>query len=653
VSTQSQSPDANDRLILVGNPNVGKSVIFSHLTGQYVIVSNYPGTTVEISKGKARGIGENPEVIDTPGILSLNASSEDEVVTRNLIWDSKNPLIIQVADAKNLRRNLLITIPLLEMGIPMHLDLNMIDEAKSRGVHIDSGKLEKQLGIGVTETIATRRKGIERLKKALPNSRRGSLKVNYSAELEQAVERISELLPQNGFSPRAQALMILSEDNSTSQHLYDSLGADDKSKIAEYVETCRKKLGGEPADHINQHRLGVIERILKSVMITEASQGGSFRAWLGRMSMHPVWGVPILAAVLFLIYEFVGVFGAGTCVDFLESVVFEGYVNPFMTSIFEYIQWPFLQDLMVGDYGVITMAITYSVAIVFPVVGAFFLVFGFLEDSGYLPRLAFMVDRFFRIMGLNGKAVLPMILGLGCDTMATLTSRILETKKERVLVTLLLALGIPCSAQLGVILGMLSGISPWATFIWVGTVIGIIFLVGLLYSTLFPGRRSDFILEVPPLRWPQISNILVKTLARIEWYLKEAVPLFVLGTLVLFFLNYFDLLTRLETMVAPIVSGMVGLPKEVTGPFLIGFLRRDYGAAGLFVLARDGLLDPIQIVVSLVTITLFMPCVANLFIIIKERGLKTAIAMSAFIFPFAFLVGAALNWVLRTIGVSL
>jgi ferrous iron transport protein B len=293
------------------------------------------------------------------------------------------------------------------------------------------------------------------------------------------------------------------------------------------------------------------------------------------------------------------------------------------------------------------MALTYSIAIVLPIVGTFFIAFGILEDSGYLPRLAIMVNRVFRVMGLSGKAVLPMVLGLGCDTMATLTARILETKKERIIVTLLLALGVPCSAQLGVILGMLAGVSARATAIWVGVVIGTIFLVGILAKEIVPGESSDFILELPPIRLPQLSNIVLKTLARIEWYLREAVPLFILGTLVLFFFDKLGFLLWLEEIASPIVVGFLGLPARATEAFLVGFLRRDYGAAGLFMLARAGELTPLQVVVSLVTITLFVPCIANFFIIIKERGWKTAIAMVSFIFPFAFLVGGLLNFFLH------
>jgi ferrous iron transport protein B len=264
-----------------------------------------------------------------------------------------------------------------------------------------------------------------------------------------------------------------------------------------------------------------------------------------------------------------------------------------------------------------------------------------------------MVDRIFKLMGLNGKAVLPMVLGLGCDTMATMTTRILETRKERIIVTLLLALAIPCSAQLGVILGMLGSVSLYATLWWGGTVLLAMFFVAYLASRVIPGETSDFILEIPPIRMPNLTNIGLKTLMRVEWYLKEAVPFFILGTLVLFVLDKTGLLEVFEHVASPVIVGLLNLPIEATESFIVGFLRRDYGAAGLFALERDGLLDPVQVVVSLVTITLFVPCIANFFIIIKERGFKTALWMSAFIFPFAVIVGGIINTILRVLNVSL
>lgn len=249
-------------------------------------------------------------------------------------------------------------------------------------------------------------------------------------------------------------------------------------------------------------------------------------------------------------------------------------------------------------------------------------------------------------MGLNGKAVLPMVLGLGCDTMATLTTRILDTPKERLIVIILLALGVPCSAQLGVVLGMFGKQPVSAVLIWAGTLVAVIVLVGFLAAKLIPGQRADFILELPPLRLPQFSNVFIKTLWRIEWYLKEAVPLFILGTLILFTADKLKIIPLAQKMASPVIVSVLGLPAEATQSFIMGFLRRDYGAAGLFNLQEQGLLNTEQVVVSLVTITLFIPCIANLFMIIKEKGLKIAMLTAAFVFPFSILVGGVLHRVL-------
>jgi ferrous iron transport protein B len=257
-------------------------------------------------------------------------------------------------------------------------------------------------------------------------------------------------------------------------------------------------------------------------------------------------------------------------------------------------------------------------------------------------------------MGLNGKAVLPMVLGLGCDTMATMTARIMETRKERVIVTLLLALGVPCSAQIAVILAMTGRLPIAASFWFAGSILLVLFLVGWLAAKVLPGRGSDFMLELPPLRVPQAGNIAVKTVARIEWYLKEAMPLFVLGTLLLWGLDRLGWLRALERAARPIVTGLLGLPQEAAAAFILGFLRRDYAAAGLFQRYQP-FMDAgtmtrsmeIEVTVALVTVTLFIPCIANFFMIVKERGWKTGVGMAAFILPFSVGVGAGLNVLMR------
>jgi ferrous iron transport protein B len=248
-------------------------------------------------------------------------------------------------------------------------------------------------------------------------------------------------------------------------------------------------------------------------------------------------------------------------------------------------------------------------------------------------------------MGLNGKAVLPMILGLGCDTMATMTTRILETRKERIVTTMLLALAIPCSAQLGVLLALMATLSPAGAFVWFGLVVAVLLLVGWLTARVVGGEVSDFILEIPPMRRPQVGNVAIKTVSRLEWYLKEVIPLFVVGTVALFLLDELGLLAAIAHFGEPLVTGWLGLPREMANAFLVGFMRRDFGAVYLLEAATGPAptLSPHQVLVAMVTITLFMPCIANFLMIAKEHGLRVAWAMAAFIFPFAFLVGGLVH----------
>lgn len=648
--------DSNlNKVLLIGNPNVGKSALFGLLTGKYVTVSNYPGTTVEVTYGNAILNKNRALVIDTPGVNSLVPMSEDEKVTRDMLISDRAGVVVQVADTKNLRRGLLITLQLAEMEVPFILDLNMDDEAKSRGILVDQEKLSSLLGIEVVKTVAIRRSGIDKLMKGIQHPRKSGVALRYDDAVEGGIRDIAALLPPANISRRSLALMILAGDESLKGWLHTNLQDHVIEEVDKIRETIQSKFHNSLGYVINNRRIRKADEILAQVMTRhEAGKGSALAFRLGQWSMHPVYGFPILIAVLYLVYQFVGVLGAGTAVNFLEKTVFGEYLNPWASKIIAFVfPFAFAQELLVGDYGLITMALTYSIAIVLPIVGFFFIAFGILEDSGYLPRLAVMVNRVFKIMGLNGKAVLPMVLGLGCDTMATLTTRILETKKERILVTLLLALGVPCSAQLGVVLGMVSGISGFATTVWIGTVVLVMLLVGYLAAKAIPGEPSDFVLELPPIRVPQLSNILIKTLARVQWYLKEAVPLFVLGTLILFVGHKVGALEYIQRLTDPLVVGVLGLPSKAAEAFVIGFLRRDYGAAGLFVLAKSGKLDSIQIVVSLVVITLFVPCIANFFMMVKERGMKAALYMVAFIFPFAFAVGGALNWILRTFKVAL
>lgn len=643
-----------DRIALIGNPNVGKSVIFGLLTGKYVTVSNYPGTTVEISYGNISLNGKKCLVVDTPGVNSLIPMSEDEKVTRDILLKERPSLVIQVADSKNLKRTLLLTLQIAEMGLPMVLDLNMEDEARERGIIINIPKLREILGVETVTTIAPQRKGFKELRNSILSPSLPRLNIRYFPLIEEYIERISSFLPEGNISKRSLAVMILSGDESLKEWLAGNLSVAAIKEIEQLRDECQLRLQGNLSAAINKARLDLADEIAKEAIKYIPPEGGKLVSFIGRMSMHPLWGIPVLLFVLFGLYEFVGVFGAGTLVDFFEETIFGEYINPMAIKVVELIvPIGLIRELLVGEYGLITVALTYAIAIILPITTAFFIAFAILEDSGYLPRLAIMSNKVFNIMGLNGKAVLPMVLGLGCGTMAVMTSRILETRRDRIITTFLLALAIPCSAQIGVILGMLSALSFKATLIWAGCILLILLVSGYLASKVISGERTDFFLEIPPIRKPALMNILIKTAGRVEWYLKEAVPLFMLGTFILFLLHKLNLLEILERAASPVIVNLVGLPEKTTEAFILGFLRRDYGAAGLFTMAEKGLLTPVQSLVSLVTITLFIPCLANFFMIVKEMGLKRALSMVAVVFPSAFLAGGALNWLLTTFNVRL
>lgn len=634
------------RLTLVGQPNVGKSVLFQALTGRYVTVSNYPGTTVEIARGVGTVAGRAWEVVDTPGIRSLLPRSEDEVATRNQLLDEPPDVLVQVADAKDLRRALRLTLELARLGRPMLLVLNLADEARARGLGVSTAALSGALGFPVLETVAVTGEGLPELRRALAQALPYGGPAAGPPEVSRVLVEARRRLPEGCPSPGAVAEMLVAGEPSMEHWLRRRFNG-----AAPDCADLRRPFRHDPAILLASAR-----RMLADEFAARASwiSGGRAPAWLDRLGMallRPGPGVLAAAAVLFLLYEFVGVFAAQTLVDLLENTVFARWLlPPFISAVDAVLPPGWFRDLWVGEMGLVTMGLTYALAIILPVVTAFFLFFGVLEDSGYLPRLSALLDRLFRPLGLNGKAVFPMILGLGCGSMATLTTRVLDSRRERLLVTLLIALAVPCSAQLGVVLGLLSGISAVGAAVWLAAVLGAFFAIGWTAGRLLPGARIPFWIEIPPLRMPRLDNILLKTKARVFWYLREAVPYFLAGTGVLFLLARTGGLSALESALAPVVTGWLGLPRQATFALVSGFLKRDYGAAGFFDLARRGLLTPEQIVVSLVTLTLFLPCLAQFLIMIKERGARVAVTVAALVTTVALGVGGATRVALAAFG---
>ena len=640
---------------MVGNANVGKSVTFGFLTGRYTTVSNYPGTTVTVTRGRGRPTSQTLEIVDTPGIGSLLPMSEDELVARDVLLHEAPDVVLHVADAKNVRRTLLILSQLSELGLPVVLQLNLMDEAANAGLDIDVESLSQKLGIPVIATVATEGRGMKELADSL--SRAGS--VNPIAKYSEAVEALLSQLTaivepafcRMGISPRGAAIMLASGDDALWEWWEEEAGSEAANAFREAVRRLEAGSTLGLGEQLHSARQKAVADMVRETVTHQPPNVGVRRVAAGRLLTHPFWGLLSFIGVLFLMYLFVGYLGAQILVDFLETTLFGSWINPAVAHALKaVVPVDLLNRLIVGEYGLLTMGLTYAIAIVLPIVGTFFLAFGFLEDSGYIPRLAVMANRIFRWMGLSGKAILPMVLGLGCDTMATLTARTLETRKERVITTLLLALGIPCSAQLGVIFGLVAFASPTAIYFVFGVVALQMVLVGYLAGKILPGEVGDFILEVPPLRMPRMRNLLSKTLMRVEWFLREAVPLFLIGTLAIFILDETGGLQMMIQGARPIVTTALGLPGETTVAFILGFLRRDYGAAGLYDMASAGNLAPYQIVVSAIVMTLFVPCIANFLVIVKERGRWMAAGMVGFIFPFAVIVGAVVNQLLEFTG---
>ncbi len=464
--------------------------------------------------------------------------------------------------------------------------------------------------------------------------------------LEIAVELIERILESAyPVSKRTVALLLLQED----KEIEDLVKEKEPLKIGQISEIISRTKANysQPLNFlISIRRQEEVNQICRQVVRIGKKKSFSFKEKLSQVLMNPFTGGPILLIILYYgLYKFVGDFGAGVLVNFLEVKVFENIINPFLIKFFtSIIPFKIIQDLLVGEYGIFTLGIRYAVAIILPIVTVFFIAFSVIEDSGYLPRLAMLIDQLFKKIGLSGRAVIPMVLGFGCDTMATMVTRTLPTKRERLIATLLLALAVPCSAQLGVIMALLGG-RPLAMFIWIVVITLVFLLVGVLSSWIIPGERPSFYMEIPPLRLPQISNVLRKTYSRVRWYIKEVFPIFIFASFLIWLgelIGIFDILVGI--MKFPVRA--IGLPDKVAEVFLFGFFRRDYGAAGLYDLNRHGLLTGNQLVVSCVALTLFLPCIAQLLMNIKERGIKTGIYISVFILLISFLVAYILNSIL-------
>jgi ferrous iron transport protein B len=601
----SQAPLNHPTVALVGNPNVGKSLVFNFLSGLYVDVSNYPGTTVEYTRGAYKGY----EIFDTPGVYGISAFTAEEAVTRDVVLESD--IILNIVDAVHLERDLFLTQQLIDMGKKIVVVLNFMDEVRKIGLEINTELLASSLGVTVIETTATTKKGFDRIDDALTKA--------HTGERPPALHhKLHEMLKLTG--SEAEALLILEGDEATAQ----------RHGVAP----------GHEREPLYIERRNRVNLIINSVL-SERNVRTRIATLVGRWAVNPWTGIPMLFAALYLIYLFVGKLVADDLVDFTENTIGHQLWEPWIRGVIAQVIAPdsALGTLLVGEFGVITLTVTYLLFLLLPLVIAFYLSLAFMEDSGYLPRLAALVDRSLNALGLNGAAIIPLILGFGCVTMATITTRLLGSEREKTIAAAILQFAIPCSAQLAVVAALLAGAGFTVMVIYSITIFIIFVAVGTILHRVLPGSATPLLIDLPPIRFPRLDNVARKTAYRSYYFMKEATPWFFAGALGVGLLQLTGLLTVWQDLLEPFTTRWLQLPREASTAFVMGMVRRDFGAAGLYQLT----LSQYQILVALVTITLFTPCIASFMVMMKERGLREAFVVWAGTWIVAFAVGGLLS----------
>jgi len=595
---------AKRKIVLVGNPNVGKSIFFSSWSGIYADVSNFPGTTVEIQSSQ---IGDDA-LFDTPGVYGVSSFNDEERVARDVILGADT--VVNIIDATHLERDLFLTLQVIDMQIPMVVALNFCDEAAAAGIIIDIQKLEQQLGVPIIATTAIKGLGIKEVYAALDLARPGISNPKIDEKVVQLLSRVDT---------RPEALLVLEGDwNVAKRHGIEPLAEREQSYLWR-----RQRADDILAETVNR-----------------PSEKRQFREFLGRCCLSPLTGIPILLAVLWGCYELIGVWVAGEIVGLTEETIMQGYWEPWIRNLVGgwVSEGSVLGQILIGEFGVLTMTVTYLLGLLLPLVLGFYVALSILEDSGYLPRLATLVDRLLNTIGLNGRAVIPVILGFGCVQLGTITTRLLGSSRERTIATAILNFVIPCSAQLGVIFGMLAAVGIQLSLAYAAVIFVCLAVIGTVLNHVLPGTSSALLIDLPPMRLPRLGNVLRKTSVRTYFFMKEAYVWFIVGALGVSTLQISGGLALWQKLVAPLTVDWLHLPAEASTAFVMGMVRRDFGAAGLTELA----LSPWQVVVSLVVITLFVPCIASLMILFKERGVKEAMTIWLGAWVIAFSVGGLL-----------
>ena len=626
-------------IALAGNANVGKSVIFNHLTGLHQHIGNWPGKTVEKAEGTLHFKDYIIDIIDLPGIYSLSTYSLEELVSRRYIAVEKPDLVINVVDASVLERNLFFTLQLMELETPMIIALNQLDIANKKGIEIDTKKLETLLGVPVIETIAPKGVGtFELLEKAIQVAENGPTKhveVRYGEEVEEKIAKITEMTKSVQFlyPHRYVAIKLLEGDKEIER---------DVARIAPDAVAAAKKLAGEIEDlhgHacstvMTSERYDAAGSIARQVQKLVPPIKPTAEERLHNITTHRIAGYPIM--ILSLLLVFYSIFTFGNYVSGLLSNLFYG-LHPLFTGMLG----TGVADQLV--WGGIMAGLIAGVTVALPYIAPFYIMLYFLEDSGYLSRIAFLMDNIMHKIGLHGKAFIPMLLGFGCNVPGCLGCRIMETQREKLLGAFVTTL-VPCAARTVIILGLVGrfiGIQ-WALLLYVLDLF-VIFGLGRLAFRVLPGEPSNLIMEMASYKTPQMKTVMKETWFRLAEFIKIAFPLIVVGSLAIKVAEVAGLLNPIANLLSPVTVVWLGLP-AVTGITLIfGVLRKELSLIMLATLLGTTnfaqVLTPVQMVVFTLVTMFYVPCISTISALVKEFGTKKALFITIFEIAFAIILG--------------
>jgi ferrous iron transport protein B len=568
--------DNKRKILLMGNPNVGKSALFARLTGVNVIASNYPGTTVEFTKGCVKVEGERYDLIDVPGTYSLNPNSKAEEVAVEMMKTGN--IILNVLDSTNLERNLNLTFQLFKTNIPMVVVLNFWDETKHKGITIDAGLLEEYLDVPVVPITAVTGEGIHHLIEKIKKARVSTLQFDRT-------------------------------------DLWNTIG-----KVVGKVQTLT---------HRHHTFLDII---------TEAS-------------IKPVTGIPIAVAVLFCAFSFIRFIGEGI-IGFVMEPFFEGLLKPPLMQLSAWLSGSgFFHDLLIGhlvegeidfmqSFGLLSTGLYVPIAAVLPYIVSFYLMLGILEDIGYLPRLGVLLDRMMHVVGLHGMSFIPMLLGLGCNVSGALACRTLESKKEQFISATIMAIAVPCWAQIAMIFGLVGKYGAGGLFLVFGFLFLVWIAVGIILKKGIKGECPEMFSEMPPYRIPYPLVILKKLWMRLWSFIREALPFVLLGVMLVNILYSLGIIGFIGKITAPVIKNLFGLPEETVGALIIGFLRKDV-AVGMLVPLN---LSFRQLITASVVLTVYFPCIATFTVLVKELGIIGMCKAAGIMIATALVSGTLLNF---------